>query len=177
MKSHLIRLATKNDLGYILEIVEDARSLARSINSTQWLGKDGYPSRFTFEQDIADKQLYVLQVDGKIAAMVVISENAEPTYIKIYKGEWLLNHKPYLVIHRLAVRKEFYKQGLAKSLLIYAEEVARKEGFASIRIDTSKQNKPMLSLVDKLNYKYCGIIKLNKYIGEEDNRLAFEKVI
>jgi ribosomal protein S18 acetylase RimI-like enzyme len=177
MKQHLIRLAMLDDIKHILEIVEDARNLARSIGSTQWLGKDGYPNQSTFELDIKNKQLYVLESNNVIAAICVISKTAEPTYKHIYDGDWLLKNKPYIVIHRLAVKKEFYKQGLAKSLLIYAEEFARKEGLASIKIDTSKQNQPMLRLVDKLNYKYCGIIKLNKYIGEEDNRLAFEKII
>jgi ribosomal protein S18 acetylase RimI-like enzyme len=55
--------------------------------------------------------------------------------------------------------------------------LAFKNNFNSIRLDTSKENQPMRKLVDKLNYKYCGLIKLGKYQGEEDNRLAFEKLI
>lgn len=177
MEQQLIRLANKKDLDSILKIVEDARVLARSLGSKQWLGNDGYPNKDTFEQDIKNNQLYVLQIKDTPIAICVISRIAEPTYKKIYQGSWLTKNIEYLVIHRLAVKKEYYKKGLAVKLLTYAENLAKKEKIKSIRIDTSKENQPMLRLVEKMNYKYCGIIKLNKYLGEEDNRLAFEKII
>jgi ribosomal protein S18 acetylase RimI-like enzyme len=172
-----IRKATLNDLDAILVIVEDARELSRSLKSKQWLGKDNYPNAQTFSKDISNDELYVYVVNDLVVGFCAISSTSEPTYFKIYEGEWISNNQPYLVVHRLAVKKQFYGKGIGIELLKHAEALAIKNKFNSIRLDTAKENQPMRKLVDKLNYKYCGLIKLGKYQGEEDNRLAFEKLI
>jgi ribosomal protein S18 acetylase RimI-like enzyme len=172
-----IRKATINDLDAILPIVEDARELSRSLKSKQWLGKDNYPNAQTFNTDISNDELYVYVINNMIVGFCAISLDPEHTYLKIYEGKWLTSNQPYVVFHRLAVKKQFYGQGIGIELLRHAEALAIKNKFKSIRLDTAKENQPMRKLVDKLNYKYCGLIKLGKYQGEEDNRLAFEKLI
>jgi ribosomal protein S18 acetylase RimI-like enzyme len=172
-----VRKANINDLDTILEIVEDARELSRSLKSKQWLGKDKYPNLETFKKDITNDELYVYVNKNKVVGFCAISNKPEPTYLKIYQGKWLTNNQPYIVFHRLAVSKQSYGQGIGLELLRFAESIARHNKFKSIRLDTSKENQPMRKLVDKLDYKYCGLIKLGKYIGEEDQRLAFEKLI
>ncbi len=56
-KEYLIRRASIADIESILAIVEDARALARKLNSKQWLSQDGYPNYQTFYQDILSKAL------------------------------------------------------------------------------------------------------------------------
>jgi len=172
-----IRAAKINDLDTILMIVEDARDLSRSLNSKQWLGKDKYPNLETFKKDITNDELYVYVIKNEVVGFCAISNKPESTYLKIYQGKWLTNNQPYIVFHRLAVSKQSYGQGIGVALLKFAESIARQNKFKSIRLDTAKENQPMRKLVDKLDYKYCGLIKLGKYIGEEDQRLAFEKLI
>jgi ribosomal protein S18 acetylase RimI-like enzyme len=172
-----IRKATLKDLDAILVIIEDARELSRLLKSKQWLGKDNYPNAQTFSKDISNDELYVYVKNNLVVGFCAISSTSEPTYLKIYEGKWLTSNQSYVVFHRLAVKKQFYGQGIGLELLKFAESVARKYKLKSIRLDTAKENQPMRKLVDKLNYKYCGLIKLGKYQGEEDNRLAFEKLI
>jgi ribosomal protein S18 acetylase RimI-like enzyme len=172
-----IREATMKDLDAILLIVEDARELSRLLKSKQWLGKDKYPNAQTFSRDILNNELFVYEINNLIVGFCAISLTPEPTYLKIYEGKWLTSNQPYVVFHRLAVKKQFYGHGIGVELLTYAELIARNNRIKIIRLDTAKENQPMRKLVDKLNYKYCGLIKLGKYQGEEDNRLAFEKLI
>jgi ribosomal protein S18 acetylase RimI-like enzyme len=172
-----IRNATKLDLSEILEIIDDARELFTKLKSKQWLASDRYPNQETFLNDIKLNQLFVATLTNKVIGLVVISKLVEPTYLNIYEGQWLTNNQPYLVIHRLAIKKQYYGAGVSKSLLMHAEKIAKENKIKSIKLDTAKENQPMQRLVDKLGYKYCGIIKLNKYQGLEDIRLAFEKII
>jgi len=172
-----IRKATIKDLDAILMIVEDARELSRSLKSKQWLGKDNYPNAQTFNKDISNGELFVYLTNNMVVGFCAISLNPDSTYLKIYEGNWITSNQPYVVFHRLAVKKQFYGKGIGLELLRHAEALAIENKFKSIRLDTAKENQPMRKLVDKLNYKYCGLIKLGKYQGEEDNRLAFEKLI
>lgn len=171
-----IRLANNLDLKSILEIIEDARKLSRKLKSKQWLGDDGYPDETTFKQDIKHQALYVATLNNFVVGVIYISSSLEPTYAKI-KGKWLTLNNNYGVVHRLAVRQAYYGQGVSIALMEHAEKILRSQKIKSIRIDTAKENQPMQRLIKKLNYQYCGLINLNKYQGEEDIRLAYEKII
>ena len=176
-KEYLIRSASITDIDSILAIVEDARALARKLNSKQWLSQDGYPNYQTFYQDILSKALFVAIDKNFVVGVIYISNKLEPTYQKIEAGSWLTSNLNYGVIHRLAVKASYYGQGVSTTLMKFAQDHLKSLNVKSIRIDTAKQNQPMLRLIEKMGYKYCGIIKLGKYSGEEDQRLAFEKII
>ena len=61
-------------------------------------------------------------------------------------------------------------------MLKNAEDIILKNGIHSIKIDTHRLNVPMTKTLYKLNYSFCGIIKLLR--TEEDNlRDAYEKLI
>jgi ribosomal protein S18 acetylase RimI-like enzyme len=172
-----IRLAAAQDIPKIINIIEDARALSRKLESTQWLAKDGYPNVETFINDIKHQELYVATLNYTVVGVMALSLRGESTYQVIYSGQWLTSTSNYGVMHRLAVKKEYYGQGVSTALMDFAQGFFKQHNKASIRIDTFKKNQPMLRLVEKLGYKYCGIIKLGKYEGEDDLRLAFEKFI
>ena len=44
----------------------------------------------------------------------------------------------------------------AKILFAKIEDVCPQENFYNIRVDTNFDNLPMLKILDKLNYSYCG---------------------
>jgi hypothetical protein len=46
------------------------------------------------------------------------------------------------------------------------------EDSGNIRIDTHRDNVPMLSLLDKSGFERCGII----YLKNGDERIAFQKI-
>ena len=111
------------------------------------------------------------EINGMIAT-TVFTTAAEPTYTVI-EGNWLTpGVKPYGVIHRMAVKKEHRKEGIAQWLLEYFEQQLMESGVPSMRIDTHEGNKGMQRLLQKRDYTYCGIITLDS----GDKRLAFEKV-
>jgi len=170
----VIRKADYKDLDGVLAAIQDAKDLFKSKNSLQWQDTDGYPNRKTMEKDVADGALYVSVIDGIIAAVCSLGRFGEPTYDRIYEGQWL-NDCPYYVIHRLAVKKEFYGRGLAKAILDHLEGISLSEGIFDLRCDTAAENQPMNDLLIDRGYKKCGVIYLTRPDVLEKKRIAYHK--
>ena len=167
-----IQLTTLKEVPRILEIIEDARTYLASQNIDQW--QNGYPDAAQIENDILNGESFVVINDeNQVMATSMFSTNKEPTY-KIIEGNWIINEDEiYGVIHRMAIKKEFRKFGLATMLFDEFHLQLLEKNIKSLKIDTHEDNIGMQSLIKKLGYTYCGII----YTNYGDKRLAFEKVI
>ena len=172
----MIRQARFDDIDSILMVVLDAKELFLNQGSSQWQSANGYPNRDTFLTDLEHNTILVVEEERCICAVAVVTRGIDPSYNTIYQGAWISN-LPYIAVHRIAVKKEYYRQGLAKKLLLHAEEIARKEGYSSIKIDTHEKNIPMQGLMKQLGYTYCGIIYLVNAEEHDKKRLAYEKKI
>ena len=171
----MIRKANINDIEKIMLVVDDAVTLLKNKGVNQW--QNGYPNPAVFKNDISLGTLWVVELDGKLAGVCNLSMEKDESYEKIYEGKWLTNDSSYMVIHRIAVKKEFYNQGIAKLMFKFAEELAMKNNIKSIRIDTHKLNIPMNDILKKLGYVKCGIIYLVNSRDEDKTRVAYEKII
>ena len=157
----LIRKTEAADLDAVMAVYAHARDfMCESGNVSQW--QDGYPTRDIIESDIKNGESFVCLQDGKISAVFMLSGVPDPTY-DIIKGAWL-NHEPYGVIHRIA------RTGDAKGAGAFCINWCL-EKTGNIRIDTHKDNAPMLKLLERLGFVYCGII----WLAYGDERLAFQK--
>jgi len=167
-----IQLSTIENIPAIMEIINDAKELLASLNIDQW--QNGYPNAAQIEQDILKGESYVVINDkNQVIATSMFTTNPEPTY-KIIDGDWMIDEsKTYGVIHRMAIKKEFRKFGLATFLFDEFHQQLKDKNIQSLKIDTHEDNLGMQSLIKKLGYKYSGII----YTSYKAKRLAFEKVI
>ena len=165
----MIRKGNTNDIPAIMEIIADAQSLLASRGVDQW--QDGYPTADIIAQDIARAESYVIEIDRSVAATAVISFAGEVTYNSI-DGAWL-NDNSYVVVHRLAVRNSALRSGLARQMMLYAEELALQRGVNNIRVDTHNDNIAMQSLLNNLGFVFCGEITLLSGAP----RIAFQKVL
>lgn len=167
-----IRLSKIEDIPNIMTIINDAKAFLASQNIDQW--QNGYPNTEQVENDILKGESYVVASDeNQIVATSMFTINPEPTY-KIIDGNWMVNeNEKYGVIHRMAIKKEFRKFGLATFMFQEFHSQLRKDNIKSLKIDTHEDNLGMQSLIKKLGYKYCGVI----YTSYNAKRLAFEKVI
>ena len=168
-----IQLSKPTDVSRILEIIDDAKALLKSLGIDQW--QNGYPNQEQIENDIANQESYVILNDeGTIVATTMFTTRKEPTYKKVIDGEWIIDeNQPYGVIHRLAMSKDFRGQGVSKFVFEYFHNYLKEKNIKSLKIDTHEENKTMQALVEKMGYQYCGII----YTNYGAKRLAFEKVI
>jgi nicotinamide-nucleotide amidase len=158
----MIRKAVMSDLEEILEIYSRARVfMSQTGNPTQW--KNNYPDRDTVVNDIVSQNLYVIEEDGNLDAVFMLSEGPDETYADI-DGEWI-NDEPYHVIHRVASSGR--KRGVMPMCLDFALLSSQ-----NVRIDTHNDNLVMQHQLEKLGFKRCGIIKLKN--GEP--RIAYQFV-
>jgi GNAT superfamily N-acetyltransferase len=169
-----IRKATKNDVDRIMIILGEARQKMGQLGIDQW--QYGYPSRDIIKEDVSIGRSYAIREEenGEIYGTFFVEDRGEPTYDKIYDGEWLTgDDAKYIAVHRVAVCNEKRGSGLANSIFAFAEEKCREAGVGSIRIDTHRGNVPMRRFLDKNGFVQCGII----YLGTGEERIAYEKLI
>ncbi|MFD2528690.1 GNAT family N-acetyltransferase [Polaribacter marinaquae] len=168
-----IRLSKIEDIPEIAIIIDDAKAYLKSQKIDQW--QNGYPNAAQVENDIKNNESYVVVNDeNKIMATSMFTLRKEPTYKDVIDGEWMVSeNEKYGVIHRMAIKKEFRKFGLATFMFHEFHLQLLEKKVRSLKIDTHEDNLSMQSLLKKLGYKYCGII----YTNYNAKRLAFEKVI
>lgn len=161
-------------ISLIMKIIRDAQKYLATLNIDQW--QDGYPNEDQIRKDIANDESFIIVNEfDQIIGTTVFTFREEPTYTKIYDGNWLTNEDAvYGVIHRLAVDNDFRGSGMANFVFDECEKMVKehKEAFC-LRVDTHQDNKGMQKLLTHRCYTYCG----NIILESGAKRLAFEKVI
>jgi len=164
----ILREADFSDISAIWEILQQAIEQRRQEGSEQW--QNGYPNETTVQDDITDGYAYVLDDNGTIVAYAAIIFGPEPAYNNI-KGQWLTNGD-YAAVHRVATANAAKGKGIATQLIKMIEAVSRERNVYSVKLDTNFDNVPMLRILDKSGYTYCGEIFFN---GAP--RRAYEKIL
>lgn len=157
-----IRKATQADLATIMQIYKSARALMRrSGNATQW--GNHYPSEEIIKSDIANNYCHLcINDEGETVGVFCFFVGNEPTYNKIYQGNWL-NDESYGVIHRIA------SFGKEKGIAAHCIQWCINQ-HTPIRIDTHHNNHAMHHILTKLNFTRCGII----YLEDGSERVGYE---
>lgn len=160
-----IRLATIDDLPYVMGIYNTARKfMAVTGNASQW--SKGYPSESFIIEEIEAGHSFVCENEQNVLVgtfCLIIGE--DPTYKKIYEGEWL-NDELYGTIHRIA--SAGIEKGVADACIEWSLAQIR-----NIRIDTHRNNRIMQNIINRNGFTYCGII----YLADGSERLAYQKQI
>ncbi len=159
-----IRKSTYDDVYRMLEIFKGAREFMKENgNPNQW--GEAYPPKSLLLQDIEEGNSYVCIKDGIIVGTFYYKEGEDPTYKKIYDGQWL-NDKPYGVVHRIATARG--TRGVGSFCLDWCFNQS-----GNLKIDTHRDNIPMQRLLAKLGFNRCGII----YIENGEERIAYQKTL
>ena len=174
----IIREARPTDMAEIMKVMDAAKRIMRhSGNMHQW--SDGYPSEAVITADMERNGGFVIEDDGrsakgsllpkerkKVVGYFAFLPSPEPTYSKIYEGEWLDDTQPYHVVHRIASYPDAH--GIFSSIMDFCFSHD-----TNIRIDTHRDNKIMQHNILKHGFTYCGII----YLLSGDARLAYQKMV
>lgn len=158
-----IRKSTHADINDIADIYVKAREFMRkSGNPTQWA--DGYPTDIDVTRDIENGTGYVgVNRKGDIVMAFAFIVGDDPTYNVIEDGQWLDNEL-YGTIHRLG--SDGTIGGVFQTCVDFCSSI-----IGNLRLDTHRDNKPMLGAVSKLGFTRCGII----YCRDGSPRIAFQK--
>ena len=161
----IIREARPTDVAEIMQVMDAAKMIMRqSGNMHQW--GDGYPSEAVIAADMERDGGFVIEDDGKIVGYFAFLQSPEPTYARIYEGEWTDDVLPYHVVHRIASYPDAH--GIFSSIMAFCFSHD-----TNIRIDTHRDNTIMQHNILKHGFNYCGII----YLLSGDERLAYQKLV
>ena len=162
--NRIIREAKPTDITDIMQVMEAAKKIMwQSGNLHQWA--DGYPSEAVIISDMEKHSGFVLEEIGRIVGYFAFLLSPEPTYSKIYDGQWTDDTRPYHVVHRIASYPDVH--GIFSDVMDFCFSHD-----ANIRIDTHKDNRIMQHNIEKHGFTYCGII----YLANGDERLAYQKL-
>lgn len=164
----VLRKALESELPAIWEIIQYAIERRRQDGSTQW--QDGYPNPDSIRADFEKGYSYVVEEDGVLLAYGAIIFDVEPAYNDI-EGQWLTD-SAYVGVHRVAASPLAKGKGVAQFFFTELEEITKANNVYSVKVDTNFDNGPMLHILDKLGYTYCGEVYFRG-----SARRAFEKVL
>lgn len=165
-----IRQTERHDIDRILAIFEHGRQVQlKTNNPNQW--RKGHPGRDLVIKDMSAGFSYVCVVDetdetdlpvGEIVATFAAIEGEDPTYTTVEGGQWL-NDEPYVTIHRLSTSGDL--RGAGQYCMQWV-----LEHYDNIKIDTHQLNQPMIHIIEKFGFKYCGVI----YVSDGTARNAYQ---
>ncbi len=168
-----IRKTEAHDLEALMPIFDEARATIALLGIDQW--QNGYPNRAVILADIEKSQSHSVTVDGEVCGTFALIVDGEPTYDKIFDGEWLTGNSRdhYFAIHRVAISVKHRGKGISTEIINHCAEEAKKANKTSLRIDTHKGNVVMRKMLEKHGFFHCGTI----YLESGDERLAYERII
>ena len=179
-----IRPMKEQDIPQLLELYAHARKYMLEVgNPNQWA--DDYPSRKILLEDINNGGYVILDEKSNdvhngnqkenqiknnkkkptIIGAFILEENAHELAYDTIDGKWL-NNDPYAVIHRCATLHN--QKGIGQFFMDWCFEKC-----SNIRVDTHKDNLPMIKFLEKNHFTYCGIVHYEK-VGA---RLAYQKLL
>ena len=162
----LIR-ATERELDELLAFYRHVADRMEESGLQHWhWGR--YPNEDIIRADVEQGNLYIMRVDGTLAAAVVLMAGQEPDYDTLL---WSCGVRPG-IFHRLAVRPSMQGTGLGGLVMDDVLQILRRQGCDCVRCDTSEKNRRAIRLYEKLGFRPCGMIRWEDAVG---NNVTFDK--
>ena len=164
-----IRKANKKDLANIMLMYKSCVEGMIRCGIDQWDKK--YPNYKVIENDIKENSYYIIEEKRIIIGGINIDQKQDPLYLSI---KWEDTQNKFLVVHRLAVKQEYWDKGIGKRLMQFTEKLVVENRLNSIRLDTYSNNPKAINFYKKLGYKELGYIYLKP---NKNEYYCFEKII
>lgn len=149
----MIRKAKKEEIPQLLAITKECARQMILQNIYQW--NDEYPSKNAFENDVLRNELFVLLIEGILIGCIVLTPKIDEEYLPV---KWLTPNKKNLYVHHLAIHPNFQGKGFAQKLMGFAENIAIKNSYNSIRLDAFSKNLKNQKFYELRGYKKLGSI-------------------
>jgi GNAT superfamily N-acetyltransferase len=149
-------------------IIQACLQALRQAGIFQW--DELYPNPELIEADIRYGSLYLAQESENCLGAVSLNEHQEAAYQQV---NWH-GSQPVLVVHRLCVAPAYQGKGIAGRLMDFAEDLARRRGYASLRLDAYSGNPKAVRLYEGRDYRKAGQVYFPRRILPF---FCFEKIL
>lgn len=163
-----IALAKPSDLTAIEQLYLACKDDLLTRQIFQW--DDTYPNRAYFEECIKDDSVYIMKHGEELLGVVVLDQWKSHEWEAIH---WRHDHP--LVIHSLMVHPERQGQGSGKALLHASEQLAKAEGYTSIRLDSFSGNGAACNFYKRHGYVERGSVHFDSKPKGHERYVCFEK--
>jgi ribosomal protein S18 acetylase RimI-like enzyme len=167
LRPPVMRMAAPEDLDEVVRIVRVCVAKIKGRGLDYW--NDDYPSRELLAADIRRGSLFLCVDGARPCGMVVLDDIPPPDYVQV---KWPRRRRPVLYLHRLAVDPGHQRRGLARHIVEFALEHARRGRYIAVRLDVSHQNQPAQGLFESMAFRRVGMI--TTHLGPFN---AYEKTI
>ncbi len=150
----MFRQAEAADIERITELLNSAKRRMSADGLEQWADEDGYPNREIVESDVSKGEMFVIELDGQIAAVCAINDDFYDSYPEA------VDETKSRALHRIAVNQNFLGQGIGKLIYKEAETKIKQMGYQTVIVDTYTQNIKMCSLIKAVGYEQVGEFQL-----------------
>ena len=103
------------------------------------MGKPPGPMMDDYDQRVADGQVWVLEADGTIVGLIVLEEAGDT-----------------LLLDNVAVSPAAQGKGYGRTLIDFAEQEARRLGYAELRLYTNVHMTENIALYERLGFLQTG---------------------
>ncbi|MEK6958848.1 MAG: GNAT family N-acetyltransferase [archaeon] len=165
-----IRKATLADFDSFFNIILACKEDMKAKGAEQW--PSHHPSKERVLDGIKKGEHFVALQNNAIVGGVRLNHTPDDQYALV---KWGIKDEKPLIVHQLAVDPKLQGKGIAKELMAFAEEYAKKEGSKSVRLDTYSKNTPSNNFYKKLGYEFVGTIMMPQYMPGKYN--CYEKMI
>jgi|APDOM4702015159_1054818.scaffolds.fasta_scaffold31614_2 ribosomal protein S18 acetylase RimI-like enzyme len=155
MKPEIVK-ADKENLIEIMFLLRQCANDLISKGFSHW--NSAYPSHLTVSEDLKNGSLYLLKQNGGTIGIITLNDIQDPSYNQL---SWKSDSHA-LIVNRLAIIPLFQNRGFAKILMTFAEELAKKEGYKSIRLDTFAGNENTVRFFENCGFSRVGEVSLSK---------------
>jgi len=153
----MIRKASMNDLDRIEEIYNEIHTEIEEGRARIGWYRNVYPARDIAEDSIRRRDMFVMEIDGRVVAAGRINQFQGPEYDRAH---WSFHADPdeVMVLHTLVVSPKEKGRGYGEAFARFYEDYSRQQGCTALRIDTNAINAPARSLYRKLGYTEACIV-------------------
>jgi len=130
-----------------------------------------YPNKQIIYNDLLAGTYFIAKEDNIIIGGINIDQEQDKTYLSINWGD---KSNQFLVVHRLAVKRDFWGKSIGKKLMLFTEELVHKRNLTSIRLDTYSGNPKAIEFYKRLGYSELGAIYLKP---NKNEYYCFEKIL
>ena len=165
----IVRKAYESELNDIMKMYKSCVKGMIRNGIDQW--DSSYPNSKIITSDLLAGTYYVVEIKNEIIGGINIDQNQDKTYLSI---NWKDTSNSFLVVHRLAVKEEFWNKKIGKYLMLFTEKLVKQKGLKSIRLDTYSGNPKAINFYKRLGYSELGSIYLKP---NKNEYYCFEKII
>lgn len=141
------------DLEHVMKLIDVAKEWMKAKQLQQW--DEDYPNIKVIEEDIKNKNSFVLEADGKIVASLAVVPSTDSTFYQFLKGECLTREENFGFATRAAMDASSKGKGIGELLVESFEEISKRRKYDRIKTITHESNKRMQKVLLKHGYNYC----------------------